>query len=73
MPPVLACARELRGGWEVRVIDCNECGETLKAADDNELSQRLDEHMKAEHGDAEWDDEQAGELVSNQAYTATDS
>lgn len=57
----------------MRVIDCNECGETIKAANDEELARRLSEHMKSEHSDVEWDDEQASEAISTQAYTATDS
>jgi predicted small metal-binding protein len=57
----------------MRVIDCNECGETIKAANDEELAQVLAGHMKSEHSDVEWDDDQAPELVSDQAYTATDS
>lgn len=57
----------------MRVIDCNECGETIKAANDEELARWFSEHMKSEHSDVEWDDEKAAETVSNQAYTATDS
>jgi predicted small metal-binding protein len=57
----------------MRVIDCNECGSTIKAANDEELAAELSRHMKSEHSDVEWDDAQAGELVSSQAYTATDS
>jgi predicted small metal-binding protein len=57
----------------MRVIDCNVCGSTIKAANDEELAGELSRHMKSEHSDVEWDDEQAGELVSSQAYTATDS
>jgi hypothetical protein len=57
----------------MRVIDCNECGSTVTAANDDELAGELSRHMTSEHPDVEWDDEQAGELVSSQAYTATDS
>jgi predicted small metal-binding protein len=57
----------------MRVIDCNECGATIKAANDEELAGELSRHMTSEHSDVEWDDDQAGELVSAQAYTATDS
>lgn len=57
----------------MRVIDCNECGETIKAANDEELSAALTRHMTSEHSNVEWDEEQAGELVSRQAYKATDS
>jgi predicted small metal-binding protein len=57
----------------MRVIDCNECGDTLTAANDEELARALDRHMKSEHPDAGWSDEQATEVVSAQAYAATDS
>jgi predicted small metal-binding protein len=57
----------------VRVIDCDQCGETIKAANDEELARLLTEHMKSEHPDAEWDDARATEAVAEQAYTATDS
>lgn len=57
----------------MRVIDCNECGATIKAADDDDLVAELREHMKAEHSDVEWDSEGADELVQEQAYDASDS
>jgi predicted small metal-binding protein len=57
----------------MRVIDCNECGDTIKAANDEELVRQLDRHMGSEHSDVEWDDDQARELISTQAYDATDS
>ena len=57
----------------MRVIDCNECGATIKAATDEELVSELNKHMKSEHSDVEWDEDQASELVSDQAYEATDS
>jgi predicted small metal-binding protein len=57
----------------VPVIDCNECGDTIKAANDEELARALTQHMQSEHPDAEWDDERAKELVSTQSYHATDS
>jgi predicted small metal-binding protein len=57
----------------VRVIDCNECGDTIQAANDEELARAMSAHMRAEHPGVEWDDDQATELVSAQAYSATDS
>jgi predicted small metal-binding protein len=57
----------------VRVIDCNECGATIKAANDEELARQLDSHMKSDHPDVDWDSDQASQLVASQAYTATDS
>jgi predicted small metal-binding protein len=60
-------------GTLMRVIDCNECGATIKAANDEELARELDAHMKSEHSDVEWDSEQATDLVASQAYDAEDS
>jgi hypothetical protein len=57
----------------MRVIDCNECGETLKAANDEELAAALSDHMSSEHSEVECSAEQATELVERRAYTATDS
>ena len=57
----------------MRVIDCNKCGATIQAANDQELASRLGSHMNSEHPDADWNDEQAAELVEAQAYDATDS
>ena len=57
----------------MRVIDCNECGATINAANDEELTDELNNHMQSEHSDAEWDGEQASELVADQAYDAEDS
>ena len=57
----------------MRVIDCNECGATLKAANDEELARQLSQHMQSEHSHVEWDDDQAADLIQRQAYSATDS
>jgi predicted small metal-binding protein len=57
----------------MRVIDCNECGATLNAANDEELAGALSDHMSSEHSDVECDAEQAAELVERRAYSATDS
>jgi predicted small metal-binding protein len=57
----------------LRVIDCNECGATIKAANDNELARELTRHMQSEHPEVDWGDEQAADLVSRRAYSATDS
>jgi predicted small metal-binding protein len=56
----------------MRVIECNECGETISAANDEELVGRLDAHMRQEHG-AEPDDDELADLVHEDAYEATDS
>jgi predicted small metal-binding protein len=60
-------------GTGMRVIDCNECGATIKAANDEELAQELNAHMQSEHSDVEWDSEEAADLVAGQAYDAEDS
>jgi predicted small metal-binding protein len=56
----------------MRVIECNECGETISAANDEELARHLAEHLTSEH-DAEVDEDEAADLVHEQAYDATDS
>ena len=35
----------------MRVIECNECGETVSAANDEELAGRLAAHLRSEHDD----------------------
>jgi predicted small metal-binding protein len=57
----------------MRVVECNICGETLSAANDEELRTCVVRHMKSEHPDAEFDPDAAGEMVEEQAYSATDS
>jgi predicted small metal-binding protein len=56
----------------MRVIECNECGETISAANDEELVRRLAGHLKSEH-DQEPDEDEVTDLVHEQAYDATDS
>jgi predicted small metal-binding protein len=56
----------------MRVIECNECGETVSAANDDELVSRLASHLKSEH-DIEPDSEEIADLVHEDAYDATDS
>ena len=56
----------------MRVIECNECGETLQAANDAELVQVVGTHMSGEH-DEEVDEEELAELVESDAYEAMDS
>jgi predicted small metal-binding protein len=57
----------------MRVIECNACGHVIAAASDEELVRRLREHMAAEHPDAVLADAAARELVTSDAYEATDS
>jgi predicted small metal-binding protein len=56
----------------MRVIECNECGETISAADDAELQERLAVHMQQEH-DAQLEEDEVTDLVHEQAYDAMDS
>jgi predicted small metal-binding protein len=55
----------------MRVIECNECGETISAANDKELAAHLAEHLRSEH-DIDADEADVGEMV-DEAYEATDS
>jgi predicted small metal-binding protein len=57
----------------MRVIECNECGTTISAANDDELTRELSNHMTSDHPDADWGNDQAHELVASQAYDAMDS
>jgi hypothetical protein len=54
-------------------MECNICGETLGAATDAELERRLLAHCEAEHPTAGYDEAQARELISREAYDASDS
>jgi predicted small metal-binding protein len=56
----------------MRVIECNECGETLQAATDEELARLLGAHLSSEH-DMDVDEEDLIELVEAEAYEAMDS
>ena len=56
----------------MRVIECDECGETLSAADDEELTRRLGRHLSQEH-ERELDEEELAELMAEEAYDAMDS
>ena len=56
----------------MRVIDC-DCGATLQAADDDDLSRVVRQHMDEVHPDEKLDDRQVNALVAEQAYTATDA
>jgi predicted small metal-binding protein len=56
----------------MRVIECDECGETLQASTDAELVRILGSHLQAEH-DLEVGEDEVEELVEAEAYEATDS
>jgi predicted small metal-binding protein len=57
----------------MRVMECNICGETLAAANDEELLARLRQHMESEHPSTSFDEAQAREMIANEAYDATDN
>ena len=54
------------------MLDC-ECGHTLQAANDDELVQAARQHVDQDHPDMEMSDDQLQQLVSEKAYSATDS
>ena len=56
----------------MRVIECNECGETISAANDEELTTHLAAHLRTEHGE-ESEEEEIADLVHEEAYDAMDS
>jgi predicted small metal-binding protein len=56
----------------MRVIECDECGETLGAANDEELKRLLGSHLQAEH-DLEVEEDELDELIEAEAYEAMDS
>jgi Protein of unknown function (DUF1059) len=56
----------------MRVIDC-DCGQTLQAANDDDLVKETRSHVDREHPDMELTDEGVRELVASKAYDASDS
>jgi predicted small metal-binding protein len=64
---------EWSGAMSLRVVECNRCGETLAAANDEELLRRMRAHAEAEHPDSEWDEDGARKTIETEAYDATDS
>jgi predicted small metal-binding protein len=56
----------------MKVIDC-DCGQTLQAANDEDLFKETRVHLDREHADTEMTDDQVRELVSARAYEASDS
>ncbi|MBA3263037.1 MAG: DUF1059 domain-containing protein [Thermoleophilaceae bacterium] len=56
----------------MRVIDC-DCGQTLRAANDDDLATEVREHADEGHPDMQLTDDQARELVVDRAYEASDS
>ncbi len=56
----------------MRVFDCDECGETLSAANDAELATQLADHMHDRH-DRELEEDEADSMVADEAYDASDA
>jgi predicted small metal-binding protein len=56
----------------MKVIDC-DCGQTLQAANDEDLAAAVRDHMAESHSDMEVTDEQVNDLVAERAYEASDS
>jgi predicted small metal-binding protein len=57
----------------MRVVECNECGELVTAADGRELARRLLEHLEHAHPDAAAGEEDARRAVERESYEATDA
>ena len=56
----------------MRVIDC-DCGRTLHAANDDDLFNAVRGHIEEDHPDMELDDDKVRELITAQAYEASDA
>lgn len=56
----------------MRVLDC-DCGQTLQAANDDDLTTQVRAHADESHPEMGMTDEQARDLVANRAYDASDS
>jgi predicted small metal-binding protein len=59
----------------MRVLDC-ECGQTVQAANDDELRAELAAHLREQHpaeGQPQPGDDELRGLVQQRAYDATDS
>jgi predicted small metal-binding protein len=56
----------------VRVVECDICGETISAANDEELAGRLKDHLESEHEESPTDDD-VQVTIDREAYDATDS
>jgi predicted small metal-binding protein len=54
-------------------MECNLCGETLSAANDDELVRTARRHMDEHHPESALDEARVRELVGEQAYDAMDS
>ena len=57
----------------MRVVECNICGDTMSAANDEELLRRLRTHTEAEHSESGFDEDSARRTIAIEAYDASDS
>jgi predicted small metal-binding protein len=56
----------------MRVIDC-DCGQTLQAANDDDLAEEVRAHTEESHPDTGLSEDEARALVAERAYDAADS
>ena len=56
----------------MRVVECDICGETVTAADDEELARRLSDHLTEEHDESPSEDD-VMTTIDREAYDAMDS
>ena len=56
----------------MRVIDCN-CGQTLQAANDDDLARCVRQHLADDHPDQQMSDDEVRTFVGDKAYDASDS
>jgi len=56
----------------MKVIDC-PCGETVQAANDDDLTKVVREHLQQRHAEPDASVEQARALVEERAYEAMDA
>jgi predicted small metal-binding protein len=57
----------------LRVIDCAACAATITAANDQELTAHLRDHLATDHPEMELSDEELKGLVASRAYEASDA
>ena len=55
----------------MRVIDC-QCGKTLQAANDEDLTEAVRSHAAEDHPEMEMSEDDARQLVASEAYDADD-
>ena len=56
----------------MRVVECDVCGETISAADDEELVGRMKDHLAEEH-DRSPEEDAIRQTIDREAYDAMDS